>query len=279
MTDLTIREINMYLKKSVNLPLHIKKNKIKAFLLKKYFNQNWNKAGCKTHYNFYVINEYLDLPIEYIIKNASTNKKKCFIVIDYLIEIPIRLQDVFHFKFVNEIKNYKLTNEWFDENGFLDEDIINIEQRVSCCNDKIYRTDMEIQVCDNHYICIEFFENKHNNFDDIDLQREKNRIYNLLHENNNDKKYLHFAIFWESKLNDKKYFEKFVKEIVKKIRDYKNINNKKIWCINSINSFIKHEKLSEQLYNGYTNKNKPLIKLSDLETLIQWKMGHFLFKE
>jgi hypothetical protein len=49
------------------------------------------------------------------------------------------------------------------------------------------------------------------------LQEEKNRIYNFLHVNNLEKKYLHFAIFWENKLNDKKYFKKFIISLCKKI--------------------------------------------------------------
>ena len=43
------------------------------------------------------------------------------------------------------------------------------------------------------------------------MQREKNRIYNLLHSNNEGKKYLHFAIYWENKLNENELltFSKF----------------------------------------------------------------------
>jgi len=61
------------------------------------------------------------------------------------------------------------------------------------------------------------------------------------------------------------------KHILKKIKDYQNINNKKIWCINSINSYIGNKKLSEKLYEGFQDTNKPIFKLSDLDSLIQWK--------
>jgi hypothetical protein len=96
-------------------------------------------------------------------------------------------------------------------------------------------------------------------------------MYNLLHENNLEKKYLHFAIFWENKLNEETYFKNFIISLVKKIKDYQNINNKKIWCINSINSYIGNKKLSEKLYEGFQDTNKPIFKLSDLDSLIQWK--------
>lgn len=265
MVRYTIREINRYLKKDIQLALSLNKNKIKETLLDKYRYQIWNKAGCKTHYNFYVLNKNLGFNIEYKIE-----RKNCYIIIEE-IQIPIRLQDYFHYIFVNKIKKYKITKEWFDEDGFLSEEILNIEKTVLSCNNKIYRTDMEIQVCPNHFICVEFFENKHMNFDDTDMQREKNRMYNLLHENNLEKKYLHFAIFWENKLNEETYFKNFIISLVKKIKDYQNINNKKIWCINSINSYIGNKKLSEKLYEGFQDTNKPIFKLSDLDSLIQWK--------
>jgi hypothetical protein len=265
MVDYTIREINRYLKKDIQLSSSIANCDIKQTLLEKYRYQAWDKAGCKTHYNFYVLNKNLGFNINYEI-----NKKKCCIIIED-IKIPIRLQDYFHYIFVNKIKKYKLIKEWFDEDGFLSEEILNIEQTVSSCNKKIYRTDMEIQICPNNYICIEFFENKHKNFDDTDMQREKSRIYNLLHENNLEKKYLHFAIFWENKLNDERYFKKFIISLCKKIKDYQKINNKKKWCVDSINSYICNEELSEKLYDAFQDTNKPIFKLADLNTIIQWK--------
>ena len=265
MVNYTIREINRYLKKDIQLSPSISNCDIKLTLLEKYRDQSWNKAGCKTHYNFYVLNKNLGFNINYEI-----DIKKCYIIIED-IEIPIRLQDYFHYIFVNKIKKYKITKEWFDEDGFLSEEILNIEQTVSSCNNKIYRTDMEIQICPNNYICIEFFENKHKNFDDTDMQREKSRIYNLLHENNLEKKYLHFAIFWENKLNDEKYFKNFIISLCKKIKDYQNINNKKKWCVDSINSYIGNEELSKKLYDAFQDTNKPIFKLDDLHTIIQWK--------
>lgn len=253
MVSYTIREINRYLKKDIQLSSSISNCNIKETLLKKYCNQSWDKAGCKTHYNFYVLNKNLGFNINY-----ENDKKKCCIIIEN-IKIPIRLQDYFHYLFVNEIKKHKITKNWFDEDGFLSEEILNIEKTVSTCNNKIYRTDMEIQVCPNNYICIEFFENKHRNFDDTDMQREKNRIYNLLHENNLEKKYLHFAVFWENKLNDEKYLKKFISSLSKKIKDYQNINNKKIWCVNSIKEYIGGEILSEKLYDAFQNQNDPIL--------------------
>lgn len=265
MIKLSVKEINRYLKKDIKLPTTININKIKETLLENYRKQIWNKAGCKTHYNFFVLNKNLGFNVEY-----KTENKNNFIVIED-IEIPIRLQDYFHYIFVSKIKKYRTTRDWFDEDGFISEEILNIEQTISSCNNKIYRTDMEIQVCPNHYICIEFFENKHKNFDDTDMQREKNRIYNLLHNNNHEKKYLHFAIYWENKLKDTEYFDKFIKSIIKKIKDYRYINNKKIWCINSINSYICNKPLSEKLYEAFQNPNNPIFKLEDLHSLIQWK--------
>jgi hypothetical protein len=57
MIDYTIREINRYLKKDIQLSSSIANCDIKQTLLEKYRYQAWDKAGCKTHYNFYVLNK------------------------------------------------------------------------------------------------------------------------------------------------------------------------------------------------------------------------------
>ena len=66
MSEFSIRDINMYLKKDVKLPLSLDKKNIKERLLNNYKNKFWNKGGCKTHYNFYVINKLLGFNIKYL---------------------------------------------------------------------------------------------------------------------------------------------------------------------------------------------------------------------
>jgi hypothetical protein len=265
-STLSLREINRYLSKDLKLESTTKKKNIKAILLSKYKNADWNKAGYKLHYNFYKINQLLGFDIEYILEN-----KKAYIIIED-IRIPIKKQDYFHYIFVNELKKYKITRNWFDEFDLLDEDILSIEVRVNTTN-KGYRTDMEIKVTDTHYICVEFFEMKHANFNDLTLEVEKSRIYKLLHDINEEKRYMHFAIYWESKLTDNEYLSEFVKSLVRKIKDYKHIDDERYWCINAINEYVKNKELSKDLYDGYLNKNEPIFtvqKLSDIG-LIQWK--------
>lgn len=266
MSYLSNREINLYLK--IKVPMSLKSNKIKDFLLEEYKKVNWNKPGCKLYYNFYVIHKLLDFNIEYFIDNDNA-----FILIEN-IKIPIRLQDYFHYKLITKIKKSKYTKDWFDQDGFLNDEIVTIERRVKTNINKIYRTDNEIQICNNNYLCIEFFESHHENFDDLEYQKERSRIYNIYHNCDDDKKYIHFAIFWQKYINDEKYWNTFIKHLINIIKNYKYINDEKIWCIKSMNEFTNNELLSTFLYDMFNDKNKPILSLNDIDNifeLIKWK--------
>jgi hypothetical protein len=263
-----INNINRYISKDIQLNVKYTNDKVRNTVLDFYKTHKRNKSGCKTHFNFHVINNILEIKNEYKINSDN----KCYIHIENDIEIPIRKQDYFHYNFINRLK--KELPHYYDKNNFISEDFCNIENiRTIKCNDtkKTYRTDMELHVCENEYICIEFFEKAHHNFNDLDMIREKNRIYNILHDDNSEKKIVHFAIYWEDKLMDKKYLKKFVKLTIGKIKDYQNINDKKKWCIESINSYIQNYSFSEILYDCFQDKNKPLIHFNQLNSFIQWK--------
>lgn len=259
--------IHIYSKIKINKNLKTDEE-IKSYLLKEYKKCNWNKPNCKLHYNNLVVNRKLNFNVSYFLDNS-----KAFLqIVD--IKIPIRLQDYFHFALVKELKKNKITSDWFHDDYLLT-NIFSIEDTIKIGENpksKKYRTDMLIHLCDNKYLCIEFFEDHHKNYDDGDFVREKNRIYNLLHNNNNcSKEIVHFAIFWQQNLDDDKELKKFAKHIIKKIKDYTNIDNKRIWCINSINKFINNQELSENLYDAFQDKNSPILDIKIISTLVEWK--------
>jgi hypothetical protein len=257
----------IHIHSKIKINKNLKTNEeIKSYLLKEYKKCNWNKPNCKLHYNNLIVNRKLNFNVSYFLDNG-----KAFLEIED-IKIPIRLQDYFHFVLVKELKKNKITSDWFYDD-YLIENIFSIEDTHSINNKiKSYRTDMMINLCDNKYLCIEFFENHHKNFDDHDLIREKNRIYNLVFSNENcSKEIVHFAIFWQKNLCDDKELKKFAKHIIKKIKDYTNIDNKRIWCIDSINKFIHNQELSENLYDAFQDKNSPTLDIKIINNLVEWK--------
>jgi hypothetical protein len=86
------------------------------------------------------------------------------------------------------------------------------------------------------------------------------------------KKIVKCIVFWYTHLNDEKYTEKLIKKIYKLIHDYKNINDQREWCINVIDNEVIHSReLSEQIYDGYLDNNKPLVTLSAIGKIAEWK--------
>jgi hypothetical protein len=241
---------------------YLKENKLE--LINKYRNIKWDKAGCKIHYNTYnFLKKYCDGKLIH-------NYNKCYINIANDIDIPIRKQDFFHIILVQKFK--KIFKSWFDNFGYIDENIFSIEVTEKTTRNKIYRTDMLIKINNKKYICIEFFENHHLILDDIEMIRENNRINNLLINNKRkDRDIVHVAVFWEKNLYDEEYFIKFRNHLVKLINNYKNIEDKKYWCINQIKKYVSNDKLSENLYNSYLDRNKLSIPLSDVTDIIKWK--------
>jgi len=87
--------------------------------------------------------------------------------------------------------------------------------------EKNYRIDYLLNISDNNYLSIDFFENAHKCKVDCDFKKEQNLIYSIIHNSDNKyKKVLFFCIFWETKLFNEKYFTKFVKTIYNKIEEY-----------------------------------------------------------
>ena len=233
----------------------------KKYIIKKLHSVNWYKSVDRIEYNtylFYKFNFTVDL----------IEETYYYFVIDD-IKIRIRIQDYFFLKFMNQFK--KKHNDWFIE-GYLDPKKVIVEYPTFTHNyNKQYRVDYLFHISDNNYLCIEFFEKAHKKCDDPDFKIEKNRIYSLIHDSDDRyKKIIFFAIFWQTKLNDKKYFKDFVKLINQKIDDYTDIENEEKWCINGINKFIEIPILSKYIYQSYQSDN-PVIPIDIINSIITFR--------
>jgi hypothetical protein len=232
---------------------------------------NWKNAGTRFNYNHY---NFLCKIFE-----IEINKKE--IILDKLIKISIKEQDYFYISFVTSLYNYKYKKDsyfkdnWFLSDGYLNTIYMEAETPIKtyCERNKLYRVDVFIKLFENYHIVIDYFEKHHHKVDDIDLRTEKTRFYHMMYDNTDEsKKIVKCIVFWYTHLDDEKYTNKLIKKIYKLIQDYKNINDQREWCINVIDSEIIHSReLSEQLYDGYLDNNKPVITFSAINKLVEWK--------
>lgn len=235
----------------------------KKYIISKLHLANWYKSIFRIEYNTYLFYKNNNFEIELV----EEDKKYLFVIEN--IDIRIRIQDYFFIKFMHQMK--KSRSDWFIDN-YLDSKKVIVEHPTPTHrNDKSYRVDYLFHISDNNFLSIEFFENAHKNRDDPDFKKEKNRIYSIIHDSNDFyKKILFFAIFWETKINDKKYFKKFVNVINKKIEQLKDIDNEEKWCIEGIDKFINRPVLSKEIYHAYYS-NHPTIPIEIINQIIKFK--------
>lgn len=230
---------------------------------------NWNKSGTRFHFNNYVFLQKI-----FHVKLYKDNNKY-FIILDEEIKISIKQQEYFHINFVLNLYEYEYFNKkWFDVNGYVNNNFINIENNIITYSfkKKIYRVDTLIKLYKNYYLAFEFFEKKNNNLDDDDLRREQNRFLNMYNNQDESKKIAMIIVFWDIHIDNQNYIDKIIKKIYKLISYYKNIDNERKWCINIIDQEVIHsKKLSKQIYDGFIDNNKPLITFDAINTIIQWK--------
>lgn len=273
-----------------------------------YFSENneidWSKPGCKTTYNNIKIFEILGFKVS--IKKIE-KKTKAEIKLKYKntiqkvsVKIFIRLQDFFQYKVVEFLKNESTTdnklNLYFmrhdlmdskeieisnneirynlkDNDILIDDNKLSIEVIQNCAFNS-YRVDMLLHITGKYYLCLEFFENRHKNPNQVDLSNELNRITSLVYNNKSlNKKIVHVGIFWESNINDETKFNTFMKEVViNNIEKYWNIDNIEDYIINGIDKELDVGKeFSKMLYDATENPNKPEIPLNIfIKKLIHW---------
>jgi hypothetical protein len=268
MINLSIREIKNFSRLNTIHEKFLKmdNDKQKQFLLDQLKYVNWYKSIDRLEYNTYLFYKNIGFDV-----NLEIIDSQYFIKFDNC-NIKIRVQDYFFIKFINKLKKRSLIKKWFN-NDYLNYRKILVEYPINTHNNnKSYRVDYLLHISGNNYICLEFFEKAHKSKDDPDFKKEKNRIYSLLNDSDDRyKKILFFAIYWEEKLDDKKYFNKFIKNIYEKIKELQDIENEKIWCANGINKFISSPELSNLIYDAYINDNIPTIPFSYVDSIIEFK--------
>jgi len=272
MDKLSIRTIRNFSRVKV-IPdnfCNISKEEQKAILLPRLKYVDWFKSTDRLEYNTWLFYKNLGCNVSLQSYNMNNYKKYCIIIDD--IDIHIRIQDYFFIKLMNRFKKKKLIRDWFEDN-YLDDTKVLVEYPI-CTHkyDKAYRVDYLFHVSGDNYICVEFFENAHKKKDDPDCKLEKNRIYSILHNSDNRyKKVILFRIYWENKLEDKLYFKNFVKDLYGDILKYKDIDDKRIWCINGLNKYIKNDIISESIYDSHINKDNAVISIDEINKVIHFK--------
>jgi len=272
MVNISIREIKCFSR--INLIpekfLEMKKEDQKIYLLSKLKFVDWYKSIDRLEYNTYLFYKNIGFAVNFEIINSGKYNQYFIKLDDY--SIRIRIQDYFFIKFMNKLKRKSLIKKWFT-NEYLDNKKVLVEYSINTHKyDKAYRVDYLFHISGDNYICIEFFENAHKCRDDPDFKKEKNRMYSLINDSDDRyKKILFFGIYWETKLNDEKYFKNYIKNIYEKIKEYQDIENEKVWCVRGINEFINRPLLSNLIYDAYINDGIPVIPLDDINSIINFK--------
>tara|TARA_B110000971_G_C19987050_1_gene490097 strand:- start:315 stop:1487 length:1173 start_codon:yes stop_codon:yes gene_type:complete len=242
----------------------------KIYLLSKLKFVDWYKSIERLEYNTYLFYQNIGFIVNFEIINSG-KFNQYFIKLDSY-SIKIRIQDYFFIKFMNKLRKKSLIKKWF--NGeYLELKKVLVEYPIYTHKyDKSYRVDYLLHISGDNYICIEFFENAHKCRDDPDFKKEKNRMYSLINDSDDRyKKILLFGIYWETKLNDEKYFKNYIKNIYQKIKEYQDIENEKIWCVRGINEFINRPLLSNLIYDAHDDDGIPVIPLNDINSIIEFR--------
>ncbi len=237
----------------------------------------WDKPGNKTNFN--QIQKLIKNNVVQNVGRNIRNNQSYLELIDNTI-FPIRKQDQFHFSLVTAIYNYlkkynhtEILNELFIESEddlFVNQELIKIEQSETTKDNYHYRTDMSFEI-KNKRIVVEYLEKQHEKEKNLDYPYEKFRAFNLMFDNKNvDNEIVHIAYYWDHQYNNNKYFKKFVKNLCIKFLDYWDIADKDKFCIRKLSNVVGNETLAEQLYLAHTNVNKPVVRLDSLENLIKW---------
>jgi hypothetical protein len=225
-----------------------------------------NYANSRFDYNNYIL----------LKKFFKIKMNKNEIILDKIIKIKIKEQDYFQINFVKRLytcEDKYFKNNWFLTNKYVNTNYISIETQIKTVRGNSYRADVTINLADNYYLVLEYFEKKHLDINDVDLHSEYNRFLQMMYNNKNEsKKYVKFIVFWHNHLDDDEYINKIIKMINGFIHDYKNISDQREWCINIIDTEVIHSReLAEQLYDGYLDNNKPIITFSAINKLVGWK--------
>lgn len=232
-------------------------------------NVNWYKSTKRLEYNTWLYYKYNNYNPELLYE-----RNKFYIKLNK-IKIRIRIQDFFFINFMNKLMKKKSIKQWLCD-GYVLNDKLLVEYSINTHKkNKGYRVDYMLNISDNNYLCVEFFENEHKDVDDPEFKKEKNRIYSMIYDSDDThKKILFFGIYWESKIFNDEYFTQFVKIIYNKMKEYKDLNNERIWCIKGINDYINNNIIAESIYDSHKDATNTVININELNKVIGFKNEH-----
>ena len=241
----------------------------------------WDKAGHRTSFN-----QIQKLRMTNVIKEVvrNTNNNTSYLQLENDNKFYIRKQDEFHFILVCQIYEYlkknkhvELLDEYFietDEDLIVNEKLVQIESCEKTKDGNHYRTDMSFTI-KSKKIVVEYLEKQHERDKDLDYPFEKTRAFNLLFNNKSiNDEIVHISYFWDKHYNDKKYVKKFVNKICKLMVDYWDISDKDKYSIRKLTEIVRNKSFAEQIYNAHTNRNKAIIDIVDINSMITWKKSN-----
>jgi hypothetical protein len=201
--------------------------------------------------------------------------------------ILVNKQDYFQYKFMKKLylysikyknsKGYNFLQKYFEKSErivYTNDDYYITEDPVKIPYSKSgYRIDFKFHLEDGdgiqYWLLLEFFESAHLKKTDPSFSIEKNRLNSIRCDNIEvNKEYASIAIYWEKFLDNKKYFNRFIKHIIRTIKSFQNITNKEHWCIKELKKIVGSTKLAQMIYSSSEKENIPCINLKHFDILI-----------
>jgi hypothetical protein len=258
------------------------KNEIQ-FLIFNYlkFEECWDKSGHRTSFNQIQKLRFNNI-VNDISRNLSSNKS--YLELKNNTKFFIRKQDEFHYLLVCSIYDYlkknkhvELLDEFFietEDDLFVNESLVQIESSEKTKDGNHYRTDMSFTI-NSKKIVVEYLEKQHERDKDLDYPFEKTRAFNLLFNNKSvNNEIVHISYFWDRNYGDKKYYKNFVTKLCKLMVDYWDISDKDKYTIRKLTQIVKNKELAEEIYKAHNNRNKPEVKASVIDKIINWKKSN-----
>lgn len=223
--------------------------------------------------------------IRYLIKNKVCDIKRdkegrtkgsCYLEDKKGNKVSISKQIHFGYHFIEKLRKYKKKNyikDFFDDEGYVTN--LKLEEWVRSWNGAIttrrldFTFQIGIEAGNDKKIVVEYLEDHHANeikhWDNYQSIRLVDIIFG--HDRSD---LVHFAFVWDSLMNED-YLNKKVNFFCKICKDHYNIENEEKYVINILNEHIGDKRLSKVFFDAYKNQNKPVLKLSDINTQFKVK--------
>jgi hypothetical protein len=233
--------------------------------------QNSNKFDDKLMYNHIKFFEFYDIKIQIRLnlkpKSLSEYKTEIYYKNELIHKCVKNYEVYFNFKILNKLKENDMFKFLFDsETGVFNDKYILIDKNGNKSTDRL---DMKIIFDDNISFGLEYFEKHHDNSkNDPKKEIEIVRLRRII-----DSEKIKFVFIFShcDIMNNKKFNKKF-NLLINECSRYLNANNKKQYCVNELIKHFNQQKICEQIYDSYLDKNKCAISIKYFnDNLIQFK--------